>query len=207
MTDSAYTALRRPYPPRDLKCRVGIAPILCLFFEGPVLEKDNDVLRKEAPPREERTCVSKGRKGIEKRDTENTATAQQAPRQKGQDRTANVAIRVRQPSGKTIQKLAVMWHPAGSDNEDVNLASAKLITEVLGMDVQRGPSTLRLHGNDVEVQGFVDIEWSVCEQSRRKRIGSAALHSGRFGVTAQEDPPFDLLVGRKLARESGLDGH
>lgn len=133
---------------------------------------------------------------------------QQAPNWSGQDRTANVAIHIRQPSGKTIQKLAVMWHPADSDNEDVNLASAKLVAEILGIEIQQdhGPSTLQLHGNDVEVQGIVDIEWNVCKQGRRRESGSA-VHSGRFGVTAEGDPPFDLLVGRKLARVCGLDGH
>lgn len=121
----------------------------------------------------------------------------------GKDKTANVAIHIRQPSGDKLQKLAVMWCP-NSNNEELSLISLKLVTEVLRIDVQdiENRSTIQLDGDSLEVRGFVDLEWSVYAHGKRRR--NKPTYTTRFRVTAQEDPPFDILVGERIARDCGL---
>lgn len=120
------------------------------------------------------------------------------------DRTVNVAINVHQPSGNKLQKLAVMWYP-NNNNEDLNLISPKLVSEVLQIDVQRSDNTsvVQIDGNSLEIHGFVDLEWTVYAHGKRRQ--SKPTYRTRFKVTAQGDPPFDMLIGKKTAQECGLE--
>lgn len=96
-----------------------------------------------------------------------------------------------------------MWYP-NQDNEDTNLISQKLVTEVLGVDVQASPNLITLEYNEgtLETIGHVDLEWSPRHQSRRRE--SQNVYSTRFHVTALYDPPFDMLVGRRVVVECGM---
>ncbi|KAL1643914.1 hypothetical protein SLS58_004589 [Diplodia intermedia] len=107
------------------------------------------------------------------------------------------------PSGAVIKKLAVMSY-AVNDNEDINMISPKLVTEVLSMDIQEAQddTTLEFERDVLHVQGFVDLEWSIPGRRGLKRKQPA--RTTRFKVTTLYDPPFDIIVGREVASECGL---
>lgn len=97
-----------------------------------------------------------------------------------------------------------MWY-VDSNNEDVNVVSARLVHEVLRLDIQQtdDDAALAMGGNILEVRGHVDLQWSLYSPDR----SSQPTHHTRFKVTAVYDPPFDIVVGRSLAVECGLAGH
>lgn len=91
-----------------------------------------------------------------------------------------------------------------NENDDVNLISPRLVVEVLSMPIQevQDDTTLELEGNVLHVQGFVDLEWSTAGRRGAKR--TRPTHTTRFKVTVLYDPPFDIIVGRRVAFECGL---
>lgn len=99
---------------------------------------------------------------------------------------------------KRISKLAILWYPGGED--DANLISSKLVSEILHVKIQGGENdqdrSLFYQGKQLETRGYVDLEWSF-KKSRTTR-------QTRFFVVSANDPPFDVLLGRKAATECGL---
>jgi len=85
---------------------------------------------------------------------------------------------------------------------DANLVSPRLVSEVLRLtihlfDKESRRDTEQYNGQDVEVQGYVDLVW--CFHSSRK-----IFEPTRFLVTAAYDPPFDVVLGRKDCRRAGI---
>ena len=100
--------------------------------------------------------------------------------------------------GKRISKLAILWYPG--DENDANLISPKLVSEILHLEIQTSENEqdrpLIYQGKQLETRGYVDLEWSF-KKSRSTR-------QTRFVVVSTNDPPFDVLLGRKAAIECGL---
>lgn len=111
-------------------------------------------------------------------------------RPSGADIVVSVRIQTKSKDGYLITKLGVL---TSFDNDnDVNLVAPRLVTEVLGMAIQPWQQTLStplMNGGTTEVQGYVDLCWSV--------EGSPSFNENRFLVTRHPDPPFDLILSRK----------
>lgn len=111
-------------------------------------------------------------------------------RPSGTDIVVSVRIQTKSKDGYWITKLGVL---TSFDNDnDVNLVAPRLVTEVLGMAIQPWQQTLStplMNGGTTEVQGYVDLCWSV--------EGSSSFNENRFLVTKHPDPPFDLILSRK----------
>lgn len=94
----------------------------------------------------------------------------------------------------------MLWSPV--DNLDVNLASKRLITEVLGVEImvwsEKNAFQVRFQGQPIVTEGFVELDWGL-DNPRSRRV-----YRTQFLVTAEEDPPFDIVLGRKNAVAYGL---
>lgn len=103
-------------------------------------------------------------------------------------------------SRRPPSRIAMLWSPV--DNLDVNLASKRLITEVLGVEImvwsEKNAFQVRFQGQPIVTEGFVELDWGL-DNPRSRRV-----YRTRFLVTAEEDPPFDIVLGRKNAVAYGL---
>jgi len=81
---------------------------------------------------------------------------------------------------------------------EVNMISAKLVTEELGLVINPLDSKEEHDdGQDKRFQGYVDLAW--CFYTSRKMFGPM-----RWMVTAAYDPPFDAVLGRKDYKKAGI---
>lgn len=102
----------------------------------------------------------------------------------------SVQIQTRSGDGYIINKLGALT--VYDNDNDVNLSAPGLVTDVLGMAIQPWQQILNtpfLNGGTTEVQGYVDLYWSV--------EGSSSFNGNRFFVTKHPNPPFDLILSRK----------
>ena len=88
------------------------------------------------------------------------------------------------------------------NTSDANLISSELVAEDLGLEVHpldgAGDSAVEIfNGQEVGVKGYVELVWRL-QNNQKKHFCT------RFVVTAEDNPPFDAVLGRKAAREYGL---
>lgn len=110
-----------------------------------------------------------------------------------------IRIYISNQTGERISKLSVLWY--SGDHDSTNLVSPKLVLEVLRLEVQidekEGASRkIPFQATLLETRGYVDLEWGFRKSRKTQKT--------RFAVTSQYDPPFDVLLGRETAIESGL---
>lgn len=123
--------------------------------------------------------------------------------QRALDENPVAPIAIYQEGGKgrrSYSRIAMLWCPA--ENLDANIISKKLVTEVLELEIRgfREKSTIEIQfqGQPMNTDGFVELQWGL-ENSR-----SRSVYRTTFLVTAVEDPPFDVVLGRRYAITYGL---
>lgn len=94
-------------------------------------------------------------------------------------------------------RLATLSLDTGSD---LNLISKNLVNEVLSiethpLDKERG--LVSVDGQQVRLQGYVDIRWSINSAPRR-------IYSTRFYIPEMDDPSFDARLAQQTIQEYGL---
>lgn len=106
-------------------------------------------------------------------------------------------IQTTSKAGYPICKLGILT-VYGNDNE-INLVSPKLVTEVLGIQIQPWVGTIstsQINGSTTEIQGYVNLYWAP--------DSSSCFNWTQFMVTKHPNPPFDLILGCKDASNCGL---
>jgi len=88
------------------------------------------------------------------------------------------------------------------NTSDINLISSELVVEDLGLEIHpldnNAESALVTYsGQEFKVKGYVELVWRLQEKKKKQ-------FTTRFVVTAESNPPFDAVLGRKATREYGL---
>lgn len=100
-------------------------------------------------------------------------------------------------------RLATLSLDYGLEN---NLISRTLVRDVLNMEVQLldkeggsivESSVVTVDGQQVPLQGYVDIQWSINNAPRK-------IYSTRFYVPEVDNPSFDAKLAQQTIQEYGL---
>jgi len=85
---------------------------------------------------------------------------------------------------------------------DANLISSELVAEDLGLEIQpldndAEDATESYRGQEIKVKGYVELVWRLEKREEK-------LYTTRFVVAAENNAPFDAVLGRKSTRKYGL---
>ncbi|KAK8257210.1 hypothetical protein IWZ00DRAFT_6617 [Phyllosticta capitalensis] len=116
---------------------------------------------------------------------------------KSGEQTIPIWISVIGDNARRVPTAFMLWSPPL--NWDTNLISMPVVVEILGLEIQQFEkygAHIEFYGHKIETKGYVDLDWSL----KRSRPSFRT----RFLVVKQEDPQFDVVLGRKMAMEYGI---